>query len=332
MTKLPFDEKLSTLLDSYCEIQSGAGWRLLMKRDTEIFQYLDSNGYSRQEIERKLTVLQEIPAKELLRIGLAVEHMFNPVKHYLALSSLEEVFEETVRLCRSMDPDERFLGVFLLRRKPGRSFVSESREILLEMLGKEGDAFVVVSLIHAVNEHLIYEELSVEEVTPTLLSLASHEEDCVRQAVATALCGIESEVVATLINLSRDPSAEVRNWATWSLVETVSAVQTEVYSDEEIGGFPDLRDVFMDRVNDENRGAHIEAIRGLALYRDSRVLKSLKKELQSEDVSSSVLEAASTMADPELFPILAAIKHEHVSWDHSGLKEAIESCKPEDMS
>lgn len=332
MTTLPFDEKLSALLDSWCESDDAEGWRRLMRRDGEIFQYLNSNGYSRQSIEKKLDDLQEMPVKELLRIGLEVEHMFNAVKQYFAHSSSPEVFDATAELCNSEDADERDLGVSLLRREPGRAFASDSKKLLLEMLNKEDDEYVLESLIYATNDLMYLKQISDEERAPLLLSLASHDADIVRQAVAATLSGVDSKVVEALINLSRDPVGKVRNWATFTLVQTVMAVRTEVYSEVEIENFPDLKDVFMNRINDENHDVHLEAMKGLALYKDPRVLEPLKKELQSDDVSSSALEAASTMADPELYPILKGIKQKNVWWDHEGLNEAIANCNPDDMS
>jgi hypothetical protein len=66
-----------------------------------------------------------------------------------------------------------------------------------------------------------------------------------------------------LIHLSRDPSAEVRDWACFSLASSAE-------------DSPDIRAALWDRIRDRHYDTRIEALRGLALRRDARVRRPLR--------------------------------------------------------
>ena len=92
-----------------------------------------------------------------------------------------------------------------------------------------------------------------------LLERRSHPDADVREAVAFALSGRGGDAaLAALIELSGDPEAAVRDWATFAL-------GTLAEQDS-----PALRDALAARLDDPDDDTRLEAIHGLALRGDHR--------------------------------------------------------------
>ncbi|WP_066366267.1 HEAT repeat domain-containing protein [Herbidospora mongoliensis] len=120
--------------------------------------------------------------------------------------------------------------------------------------------------------------------------------------------------VQVLLRLMRDPDGGVRDWATFSLA----------YS----GGTdsPEIRDAFLERLDDPEGDTAAEAAFGLAKRRDVRVMPVLMRELADPDVGSLYVDAAEEMGDPRLLPLLRRLSSE--GWSHEDLAAAIEACAP----
>ncbi len=149
------------------------------------------------------------------------------------------------------------------------------------MLECEQDHGVLQSIVVALSH------LRLSEVIEPVLRFRDHVDPEVRHGVVLALMGHEDvQAIEALIELTRDPEAHVREWATFAL-----GTQVEVDT-------PDLRDALMERVADNDDDTRCEALVGLARRGDRRVLPALQSSLASDSVCSMEVEAAALIGDP----------------------------------
>ena len=131
---------------------------------------------------------------------------------------------------------------------------------------------------------------------PAICALMSHVSADVRHAVAFCLGGRDEEpAVQTLVRLSKDDDAHVRDWATFAL-GALSTVDTSM-----------LRDALVERLSDSDVDVRGEAMRGLALRKDMRVADAILDELQRPGGSDLAIDAASEMPRNEFLPLLEAL-------------------------
>jgi HEAT repeat protein len=223
-----------------------------------------------------------------------------------------EVFDAACQLCVSDCPQERGLGADILGQLgvPDRAFPVESSELLTRLLVIEDEESVLCSICSALGH------LGVPKSIPTIARLKTHPSDKVRFFVVMGLLGFEEKLaVDSLIELSRDPDADVRNWATFGL-----GTQVELDTEE-------IRTALVDRLLDEDLDARGEALVGLARRKDPRVLEPLIDELNGNHPTQFgySLEAAEELADPRLLPVLKKWKESADPGDDT-LDKAILRC------
>jgi len=223
-----------------------------------------------------------------------------------------EVFERASGLCRSFCPVERRLGADILGQLgvPDRSHPKSCLDILLGMLEDERDEGVLNSILIALSH------LNDPEAVEPAARFRHHDDSEVRYGVVHTMMGHEHPLaVETLIGLTVDSNAEVRDWACFAL-------GTQIELDT-----PDLRDALVERLGDENDNARCESMVGLARRGDRRVIPSLQGALQSKLVCSLEIEAAALIANSQLYPELVALR---VWWDvdEELLERAILACSP----
>jgi HEAT repeat protein len=153
-----------------------------------------------------------------------------------------------------------------------------------------------------------------------LRSTAGSKDLATRFAVAYSLAELNDEIaIETKIALSKDSNEDVRDWATFNL---------HLGLDAERINKQEIKDAFYDRLNDQNEETRYEAIVGLALCKDARVLPVLIEALAEKDVWDLAIEAAREMAHPALLPSLKALR---LWWSDSVrpdiLDHAIDSCR-----
>jgi HEAT repeat protein len=157
--------------------------------------------------------------------------------------------------------------------------------------------------------------LGAHESLSQIIALADHESADIRQSVAFALLGqSDPAAVRTLIALSSDSDAQVRDWATFGL-------GAQIDDDS-----PEIRDALANRVRDPDPETRAEALSGLVKRGDARALEPLRSALRSDIVGTLDVEAARDLGDPALLPDLEALR----SWwdvDPKLLEEAIERCR-----
>jgi len=204
-----------------------------------------------------------------------------------------EVLEEARSLCRSQCPRERELGADILGQLGvwPRTFPEEGVAILSGMLSSEVDAVVLESIFIAFS--FLHEPAAV----PVIVPFCRHAGLDVRVAVAKALSGHDDpRAIRSLVELSGDDDAEVRNWATFGL-----GTQTELNTHE-------IREALVQRLDDCDDETFGEALVGLARRGDRRVIPSLITALGNDNVDHFALEAAELIAAPELSEPLNRLK------------------------
>ena len=187
-----------------------------------------------------------------------------------------DVFEAAAAWCRSPSPPLRRLGVDVLGElglDAGFPFARESEPVLMPLL-QDCETTVVAAAALALGT------LGADD-TATLCRAASHAAASVRAAVARSLCDLAgASVVPTLIALTRDVEAEVRQLATSGL-----------------GGFDredteELRLALVERLEDTDAETREEAIFALAQLGDDRVDAALRVALEEPETSELIEMAA----------------------------------------
>jgi HEAT repeat protein len=215
-----------------------------------------------------------------------------------------EVLRRAESLCASECSRERILGANVLGQLglPERTFPIECCKLLREILDNETDAYVLQAALVGLSH-----QKDVDAI-PRVTNFLKHASPDVRQAAAFALMGHETSLaIESLIILTRDSEALVRDWATFAL-----ATQIDLDTDQ-------IRGALVNRLNDPDDDTRGEALVGLARRKDERVIAALKTELSSDCVGSLAIEAAELIASTELHPYLVALRE---WWDvDSGLLE-----------
>ncbi|KAJ3053542.1 hypothetical protein HK102_011687, partial [Quaeritorhiza haematococci] len=173
------------------------------------------------------------------------------------------------------------------------------------MLEHETDAGALQAILAALG----HQAWSAEAVSAAA-DRSAHPDPEVRDAVVHALMGLsDPRAIESLIELSRDPEPHVRDWATFALGSQI---------DDDT---PAIREALAARLAAEDDRTRAEAAVGLALRGDRRVLPTLRDELASGRPMDLHVEAAALIAEPELHPLLLALRGR---WDADprGLEEA----------
>jgi HEAT repeat protein len=216
----------------------------------------------------------------------------------------EEALGMASALCRHSDPSRRALGVDVLgqlgggpdRRAVDGPLHTEALDVLLALAEVEDDPYVLVCIAVA------FGHIGDERCVDPLIRWHAHPNPGVRNGVVSGLLGrAEPAALETLIKLSTDSDADVRDWATFGLAR---------YTDLD---FPRLRQALIDRLGDDDTDTAAEAINGLARRGDERALPPLIEALRSQLPVSDpfvLIEALYVLAlatgDPRLHPLLVA--------------------------
>lgn len=228
-------------------------------------------------------------------------------------------FSQALALCSSKDAHERIVGAHVLAQlgSPDKVFHEGAVATLMGMLAREREPEVLSAVATALGHR--HEPRAIEP----LAQLKNHPAEDVRFGIVMGLMGHEEKLaVQTLIELSGDADADVRDWATFAL-----GSQIELDT-------PAIREALAARLTDADGDTRGEAMVGLARRHDARMVAPLLADLEDGYTGSLLIEAATEIADPCLYPALIALQEtwegEKDNWLYLKLVEAIEKCRPTD--
>ncbi len=198
------------------------------------------------------------------------------------------------------------------------AFAAELALRLADMLPGEHDGMILASIGYALGE------TGQPTAVAAMLPFAGHPDAEVRNSVvASLLTHSDARAIETLIMLSRDPDDHVRDWATFALGSQLGEPGDPGFVDT-----PAVRDALFARIDDTHDDTRWEAIVGLAMRRDHRVLSTLVREVEGDCELSMLMGAARCMAAPELCHGLRALaaSDSRDFWLENGLADAIAAC------
>lgn len=214
----------------------------------------------------------------------------------------QRTFDAAAALLTSPDSEKRCLGINVLsqidvgaswlRQKPSNEarFNREAVDLLLPMVETETDDTVLDMLFTALGH------LNDPRCIGPVRAHRHHPDASVRHSVVLAmLTHEEDEAVETLIELSSDEDAHVRDWATFGLGRQVDELDS-----------PEIRDALVARLDDPDEDTRQEAVWSLALRGDAHAMEPLLKAIIDEGdemydwVDEAAIALATATADPRL--------------------------------
>jgi len=199
------------------------------------------------------------------------------------------------QLVASADPAERALGADILGQLgtsvTGRSVWRNEAIALLRPLLRDPEAEVRGSAAYSLGHRI------ATEAVAELAALVGDESPFVRLGVAFALGGMsDATAVTTLLRLCADGDFDVRNWATFGVAQQTDADDAAI------------RDVLFHALSDAEWEIRGEAMVGLALRHDLRVIPYVEAELAGEFLGSYGAYAAKALADIRFCSALKRIR------------------------
>ena len=228
-----------------------------------------------------------------------------------------EVLDRSLILTQSSSPEERSLGIDILGQlgSPERIFQDECVIALIGLLESEFDPLILGDICIAIGH-----QQDPRAIEP-LLKFCLHPDWEVRYGVVNGLSNhVDERAISGLITLSADVHPHIRDWATFGLGTLIEldtpAIRAALYQ----------RFITEDSEDDETAEIYGEALTGLAIRQDDRILPRLIQELMSDNVGVLAIEAAENMADERLYPALLHLQ----TWYPPGsyLEDAIRACSP----
>ena len=224
----------------------------------------------------------------------------------LQLRGGQDAVRLVIEFCSDKNYIRRDIGAFILGQiKICKKCEDNVFNILNNMALNDKSACVRATAIESTAQRCkknpIYSPKIVEQSQITAFDKSTN----VRRATAFAISVINDKAtIPLLINLLKDPNGDVRNWAAF-------AININKYDNS------DIRDCFVEMLQDKNEEVRIEAIIGLSyrkdkrvanyrsFYRkDKRVLSVLCDELKKNTVYDDIIEAAGELGDKTLLPVL----------------------------
>lgn len=242
----------------------------------------------------------------------------------------DESFVAAAELLDSSNPARRALGADILAQLGAapdvpvgdRPLAGPAFGLLLQLIAIETHSDVLQSITTA------FGHLADPRGIPALHALRGHPDEDVRHGVVFGLLGQDDDLaVETLVELSRDPAPDVRDWATFGLGTQIERDDSQV------------RDALVARLNDPDDDTRGEVLRGLAARGDERAIPQLLIELESDSdpndpsmVEEALLVFAARTGDLRLCPYVERARQE---WAEAcpddpmpdDLRVAVEACE-----
>ncbi len=320
MTQYPFDQKFRDTIISLCEAENEEypwiGWDSLIlyaSPGQAEFDALVKAGYSSENIYAAINATKQLPVPDLVELALQDECESSPALVVLQASKERDVLEAALELTKSDIALERELAVLILMRTPGLTFKEEAVAAVKAMLETEREDAVFRALAYAVSH------LDIDDCSEFLARVAQSLNASTRYAAAYGLGGrLDDDLaVKTLITLSQDSDDDIRDWATFGLY---NGLEQQPYIRD------DIREALFANIDDDHDETRYEALEGLSICKDPRVIVPLIAALELDEVWNSALEAAIALAHPSLHPALVKL-NERIPGNEL-IEEALLACTP----
>ena len=213
--------------------------------------------------------------------------------HELRRRPNAEVYEMAYKLANSKNEKEIRIGVYVLAQfgTDPRINQKETVDLFFKLLNKHQSPKIIEAVLASISHN---NEILTEEQIKHLVTFESHTYSDVRFSLTLALSCLENNTaIKTLINLSKDKYASIRNWATFGL-------GSQIIMNNEL-----IINSLWDRINDKDKETRFEAIAGLSKRKDSRIKAILIEELDKIDNHGSIiLESIEDLNDKEFISLL----------------------------
>lgn len=171
----------------------------------------------------------------------------------------DTIFTRCHELATTGNEQEKILAVNVLAQLGGtpRPFYAQSIALYFDMLETTRTPKLISTILYAVGHN--NKQLSAAQICH-IATFSRHPRKDVRSAVVYALLTVNDPVaIDTLILLSTDKVADIRNWATFGLGTQLENRDAHIIN------------ALWNRINDTNEDTRLEAIAGLAHREDPRV-------------------------------------------------------------
>lgn len=278
-------------------IEDYFGWSYVLSTDlgnNSISQELNKKGFNNDDIKTFVSKITGLSTDTLIDICLSDDVAYDAACGALRLRTAAYDKDRALALIQSQVAKERQVGVQMLFYWLGKPHEDEVIPALYDLADREKNEEVQIALCFTLHQ------LMADQKESHLKHLANSTNERVRWAAASTFNGLEPAGVEALKLLSRDPDVQVREAAVTSLGISLYTRLDEI---EELSSW---KQVFVDRLSDENRNTRLEAISALGRFKekDALGLKALVRELNDTYVSFLVVSAAQDFADPILCPLL----------------------------
>ncbi len=204
----------------------------------------------------------------------------------------ENIFKSCIKLTKSSIPKERIIAIDILAQLglTPRPFDKESKKVFFDFLKKEKNLKVLFSTLYAIGHN--NDKLTSQDVE-LICSFQKSKNEGIRESLVSALLSVDTRLaIETLINLTNDKAAHIRDWATFG-------IGTQIDRDNKI-----IRGALWKRVDDKNQETKLEAILGLAKRKDNRVKEIIERELMNGEYGILLFEAIEELKDKDFIPFL----------------------------
>jgi HEAT repeats len=230
------------------------------------------------------------------------------------------IFDDAARLILSEDPKVRGVACDVLSQlgfETGQPFAAETIPLLARICTEEVSPSVLGSAISAMGH------LRQSEAVPYVMAHAQHADPKVRLSVACALPSMADQewlgqalpIVTTLLQLTSDEDARVRDWATFAIGRQVNVD----------GG--SVRQCLFARLDDPDDDTRAEAIAGLTRRHAPEIERHVMDALRAETVHQLAVESACYLGDPSFAESLLELSGWWVV-DVDLLEDARRRCDP----
>ena len=171
-----------------------------------------------------------------------------------------------------------------------RPFYEQRINRFFELLTSEHNPEIIYYVLIAIGHN--NDQLSKMQIDK-ICSFSTSANKEVRYSTVHALLAVDNvNAINTLIKLTGDAVDYIRDWATFG-------IGTQCHRNNK-----SIREALWNRINDKHQEAKYEAIVGLAIRKDPRIIEVIARELQTKEYDSLLFDAIIAINDKQFLPVL----------------------------